>query len=205
LLPAPIPLGSPGNGVAFSPDRRRLAVAVADGRVLLIDPATGRMLRTIRPLEGADGGAVSVAFAPDGSLATGTWAGIVQFWNPVSGVTVGHPVLVASAPVSSIAFAPGAGRFATSGGSDGTLKLWFTSTLQQEGPSLDNEGGTWGNAVFTPDGRWLVAIHSDGHGFLWPVSLGDWESHACAVAGRNMTREEWSRLVAGLSYRPICG
>ena len=27
----------------------------------------------------------TLAFAPDGSLATGTWAGVVQLWNPANG------------------------------------------------------------------------------------------------------------------------
>jgi WD40 repeat protein len=66
-----------GNGVAFSADASLLAVATDDGRVLAPDPTTDRIERTIRPQTGA----LSVAFAADGKLATGSHAGIVDLWK----------------------------------------------------------------------------------------------------------------------------
>jgi hypothetical protein len=49
----------------------------------------------------------------------------------------------------------------------------------------------------TPDGPSLVVISSDGTGSVWPISLDAWKSHARAVAGRSLTREDWSRFVSG--------
>ncbi|MBV8220383.1 MAG: protein kinase, partial [Solirubrobacterales bacterium] len=108
------------NDVAFSPDGRLLAVALGDevgldseGPVLILDSSTGRQIRTIHPLEGDNGGTISVAFAPNGTLATGTYAGVVQLWNPSTGDPIGHPVLAAAAPVASIAFDRSGQRFVT--------------------------------------------------------------------------------------------
>jgi hypothetical protein len=59
--------------------------------------------------------------------------------------------------------------FATSGRQDGTVKLWFTSTLQQEGSALGTREGTTSRALFTPDGRSLLAVDDAGGGVLWPA------------------------------------
>ena len=94
--------------------------------------------------------------------------------------------------------------FATAGGSDGLAKLWATSTARQFGSNLPGNPGRWGNAIFTPDGKNLIVVYDDGTGFVWPVWLPAWQAHACAVAGRNLTREEWSRYVPGHAYAAVC-
>ncbi len=204
VLGPPRALGSPGDSVAFSRDGQQLAVGLDAGPVQLLDPTKGRLLRTLGPIgSGEQLGTTALAFAPQGTLATGSWSGIVQLWNPLTGRNVGHPLLAAAAPVGSIAFDPSGQRFATTGGADGTVKLWFTASLQQEGASLSQTTGGWGNAQFTPDGSALIAVHDNGRGAIWPATLAAWEQHACAVAGRNLTREEWSRFVTGHNYSKV--
>ena len=181
-----------------------LALALADGRVLILDSSNGKQVRTIHPLEGDDGGITGLAFAPNGTLATGTETGVVQLWNPSTGDAISHPVLAAAAPIASIAFDRSGQRFATAGGPEGGLKLWFTSSLQQDGATLDPEQGTSGNAQFTPNGQSLLAVNANGQGSLWPVSLAALENHACTVAGRNFTPEEWSQFITGYKYSQVC-
>jgi WD40 repeat protein/DNA-binding SARP family transcriptional activator/energy-coupling factor transporter ATP-binding protein EcfA2 len=201
--------GTNTNEVAFSPDGRRLAVATGDvqggdGRVLILDSSNGKQVRPIHPLEADNGGTTSLAFAPNGTLATGTSAGIVQLWNPSTGDPIGRPVLVAATPVASIAFDRSGQHFATAGGPEGGLKEWFTSSLQQDGATLDPEQGTWGNAQFTPNGKLLLSVNANGQGSLWPVSLAALENHACTVAGRNLTHDEWSQFITGYEYSQVC-
>ena len=69
--------------------------------------------------------------------------------------------------------------------------------------TFPGDPGQWGDAQYTPDGSKLIVVYQDGTGFVWPVSLRAWEGHACAVAGRNFTREEWSRFV-GNTYSTVC-
>jgi WD40 repeat protein len=189
-----------GDWVALSRDGSLAAVAVDNGTVLVVDTATGQTERTIKPQTGA----ITVAFAPDGTLASGSWPGIVDLWNPKTGRKIGHDLLVAPAPVASLAFAPDGQTFATSGGSSGHTKIWVTSTQQQLGTDLPGGDGFWGNAAYTPDGRYLLSVYGDGSAERWPVSVSAWEDHACAVAGRNATTEEWRRFVGGRSYSKIC-
>jgi WD40 repeat protein len=195
----------PADSVAFSRDGKRLALGLEIGFGAvdqIVDPTSGRVERLIRPLGGS--ASQSLAFAPDGTLATGSWAGIVQRWDVSTGKQLGRPLLAMPAPVSSISFDPTGNEFATGGGSGGFVKLWDTHTLQQLGAAFPGEPGQWANAQFTPDGSQLVTLYSNGRGTVWPGTVRAWEDHACRVAGRNLTREEWRRFVRGRAYSKVC-
>jgi hypothetical protein len=72
------------------------------------------------------------------------------------------------------------------------------------GATFPGDPGQWGNAAYTPDGSRLVVSYEDGTGDVWPTSLAAWEQHVCAVAGRNLTDEEWRRFVGSRSYAKTC-
>jgi WD40 repeat protein/class 3 adenylate cyclase len=199
----PMNLRTYGNAVALSRDGSTVAVAADDGRVLVVDAHSGRLKQTIRPQKGPLS-VTTVAFSHDGTLASGSWAGIVNLWNPTTGKELGHPTLVAQAPVSAIAFAPDGKTFATSGGSSGHTKIWVTSTLQQLGDDFPGGEGSWGNVAYTPNGRYLFSAYADGSAYRWPVTVDAWADQACRVAGRNFTQEEWRRFVTGRSYERVC-
>ena len=190
------------NTVAFSPDGKTLAAGDESGAVAIYEARSGRVDRTIR-IESAFGGYTALAYAPNGTLATGSYAGIVQLWDPSTGREIGKPSAVAAAPVSSIAFDPTGSTFATTGGSDGIAKLWTTAALQQFGSDLPGARNFWANAQFTPGGGHLVVVWEDRTGSVWPTSTAALEAHACAVAGRNFTRTEWRQFVGG-RYRTTC-
>lgn len=189
-----------GDSVSLSPDGSLAAAVVDNNAVIVVDTATDRVDRTIRQQDGS----ITAAFSRDGVLASGSWSGIVDLWSPKTGRKIGHDLLVAPAPVSSIAFAPDGRTFATSGGSSGHTKIWQTATQQQLGTDLPGGDGLWGSVAYTPDGRYLFSVYGDGSAYRWPVTVGSWERHACAVAGRNFTREEWQRFVGGRSYSKVC-
>jgi WD40 repeat protein len=186
--------------LAFSPDGALLAAGLPDGRVLVLDTAGGTTTQTLSPPSGA----TSVAFAPNGTLVTGTAAGTVDLWNPTTGRAQAPALIAASAPITSLAFEPGGRRFVTAGYQDGTVKLWFLSTLQQEGLGLRTDSGTAATVAFAARGHGLLDVQDTGRAFVWPTALSDWERRACQVAGRDFTREEWVRLVAQPRYAPVC-
>jgi WD40 repeat protein len=205
LSAAPLPLGTgPArfDPLAFSPDSRHVAVSTPDGRVLVVDANTAQTRQTLHPIGGDFTG--SLAFAPDGTLATGSLNGIVQLWDPVSGAQVAGPLPVTAGPVSSIAFEPSGQRFVTTASQDGAVKLFATPTLQQVGATLNTDQGTAATATFTHDGNSLLVVNDRGNGFTWPMSLAAWEQRACTVAGRNLTRSEWARFVTGQAYAEVC-
>jgi WD40 repeat protein/class 3 adenylate cyclase len=192
-----------GTAVKFSPDGRTLAVGLDTDRVLLIDPESGRQPRSITSGPASD--AVSaLGFMTGTELLVGGFDGAVRRWDPSTGREIGQPVLVEPAPVASITVDPGGRRFATTGGSNGAVTLWDDRTLTQIGSAFPGGAGTWGAAQFTPDHDQLVALYSDGTGTVWPTSPGAWTAHACSVAGRNFTAEEWRRFVTGEPYERTC-
>ncbi len=201
VLARKLTLGSPASSIAVSPDGRRIAAGLDNGRVVVVDAAALRIERAIRLIGGPAG---SLAMAPDGTLWTGSTGGVVQRWNAATGTQIGHAALVAAGPVASISFGRDANRFTTIGLADSRAKLWTTTPLQQLGASFPRGAGESGHAAITPDGSELVVVSSDGSGSVWPLSVSAWKSHACAVAGRNFTHEEWARLVHGGTSATTC-
>ena len=160
-----------GDFLAAGKEGGNLNHKPVNGFALVYDARTGRLEHRLEPVGATQFAPVIVAFDPDGTLVTGTWAGVVQRWDPTSGAPIGQKTLVAAAPVASIDFDPKEAIFATAGGSDGLAKLWDTKTLQQFGATFPGDPGQWGSAEFTPDGSELVVVYADGTGFVWPTSV----------------------------------
>jgi WD40 repeat protein len=190
-----------GNDLlAFSPSGKLVAMSLFDQSIVIFDASSGDVVQVLA--SGAP--TTSLAFAPDGTLANGTAAGTVELWNPATGNQIGLPLVAGGTSVTTIAFDPSGQRFATAGLGDGTVKLWFTSTLQHQGPVLSTAAGATASAVFERDGNHLLAVDDAGNGFIWPTSVGAWEHQACSLAGRNLSRLEWSQLIIGHTYAPVC-
>ena len=62
----------------------------------------------------------------------------------------------------------------------------------------------WTTSSFTGDGASVVAFDENGLGEVWPATLAAWQAHACAIAGRNLTRAEWQLYVHGRPYEKVC-
>ena len=194
------PLGlAPVAPLAFSRTGSVLAVSRPDGGVSILDPSTGHSTRTI----GQSSFAAALAFAPDGTLAIGTDIGTLQLFNVRTGRRIGPAVQVAKDQVTSISFDPSNERFATTGYPDGTVKLWFRGSLQQQGTPLASGVGSGSRATFAGTNE-LLFIGDRGSGVIWPTSLGAWEQRACSVARRNLTLSEWNQYLLGRPYARIC-
>ena len=201
--PGPLSVSRPGDpvlSVAFSPDGRRLAATFGTGGAGVYDVASGRLVATL----GSGDEVRWVAWSPDGRLlVTGHYDGRARLWTTATwrpaGTLAGHEGYVLWA-----GFSPDGRTLATSG-TDGTALLWDVASRRQIGSALTVDANQWTAASFTPDGRRLVALAVTGRGVAWPTTHVDWERHACAVAGRSLTRREWADAVPDQPYRPVCG
>jgi WD40 repeat protein len=191
---------APPGGIidaAISPDGRTVAVASNVG-VDMLDVATLQTRKTL------DQTVMSLTFSPDGRFlvlggAEG-WAQLVstETWRPVSRRMAGH-----TAEVTSIAVSPD-GQILATGGWEGTVRLFDMATGQALGGPLQGVPNRTLEPRFTPDG-FLFTVSDSGMAYRWDLRPSSWARHACAVAGRKLTRAEWNEVLPGRPYAPACG
>jgi WD40 repeat protein len=160
------------------------------------------MLHKLTVTEGP--GTTALAFSPDGkTLVTGAFNGKVRLWDPRTGLA--RRTWVAQAgPVLSTVYSPDGTVLATSGG-DGTAALWDADSGKQIGAPLIGRSQRWGMAAFDTTGHTLATAFQDGTVLLWDAEPRSWPGRACAVAGRDLTRQEWAEFLPDRPYQPPCG
>ena len=210
---------APGGGsvlsIAFSRDGRRLATGSYRGRLDLWDVAT--RTRHGKPMRVADDGVLSVAFDASGRLVAGGGAtGPVRVWRVADQRPAFPPLTGHTGPVTGVAF-DAAGRFLATTSAFGGTRLWDPATGLGYGdeltgsaipaslsPSIDLPFLGLRNA-FSPDGKLLAVAGVNELAMLWDVDPAVWRRRACAIVGRNLSREEWRLyLPAGTPYRATC-
>jgi WD40 repeat protein len=192
--------GSPLH-LSFSPDGGTLAIGLGE-RTELRD---GRSLRVVARLPGdaARGGEGSwVRFSPDGRLlALGSVDGYTQLWDVATRRPTGPQLAGHEAPVLSAEFSPD-GRMLATTAFDGTVILWDVRSRRSLGTLPAPAAAT---AVrFSRDGRRLFVLRETGLALRWEVTPDAWSEHACRVAGRDLTRAEWTDLVSAEDYQRVC-
>jgi WD40 repeat protein len=143
-------------------------------------------------------------------VATTGIDGLVQLWDARTWRKVGTAFQVAAGFGASVSFDP-TGRFLVTGsGGDDTVKLFDISrpgrAIPFGAPSFPTtqDPEAWVSAQFTGDGSAIVVVESNGEAWVWPLRWQDWAAHACAAAGRQLSRAEWSQFVPGRPYANVC-
>ena len=202
--------------VAFNPDGSLLATGSYRGQLDLWDVATRK--HHGKPMLVAGDGVLSVAFDPSSELlaAGGSGTGGVRVWRVADQRPAFPPLAGHTGNVVGTAFDPDGTFLATSTLSGGT-RLWDPATGLGYGgelassprpaslePTIELPGLGLRNA-FSPDGKQLAVPGVETRPMLWDVDPAVWRERACAIAGRNLTPEEWRLyLPSGTDYRATC-
>jgi WD40 repeat protein len=155
------------DGVAFSPDGKRLATASWDHTAKVWDVESGKELLTLR---GHSNGVYGVAFSPDGKhLATASSDHTAKVWDVESGRELltlrGH-----SDSVDGVAYSPDGKRLATASG-DHTAKVWDAGS-GKELLTLDGHSDVVDGVAFNPDGKRLATASWDHTAKVWDAESG---------------------------------
>ncbi|HEV8322522.1 MAG TPA: tetratricopeptide repeat protein [Myxococcota bacterium] len=157
-----IDLGAVPTALGLSPGSRYLAVALEDGRVLVLDPLSGAPEVTLRDFAVRATGA---AFTADGRfLVTSSWDGTARVYQTGSwesaGVHVLHPDVITS-------LAAGA-RVAVTASADCRLKVWEAASgaelVQLPGHTTEVE-----SVAVSLDGRRLASVDYAGALRFWEL------------------------------------
>ncbi len=201
--------------LAFSRDGTLLATGSYKGRLDLWDVAT----RAHRgdPMSVTDDGFASVAFDPRGRLvAAGGAIGPVRVWRVDDQRSAFPPLTGHTGLITGASFDPAGALLATTT-LQGATRLWDPATGLGYGDELvaDPQLTTLTANIdlpflglrnaFSPDGKVLAVAGVESRGMLWDTDPAVWRDRACAITGRNLTREEWTLyLPAGTPFRATC-
>ncbi|HEY5875596.1 MAG TPA: NACHT and WD repeat domain-containing protein, partial [Ilumatobacteraceae bacterium] len=186
--------------VVTTPDERTALVLLTGDAYASIDLVEGNV--TYRDDLGVDPTWLEVS--PDGTrLAIGASSGEVGVINLASGAWARPPIDTHGGWVQRVAYAPDGASFASSG-SDGQVTLSDGKTGEQVATLVPGGPNVWAAVEFQPDGHTLLVAGSDGAVRTVDPRLESWIDRACAVAGRNLTEDEWAETIGDRPYHETC-
>jgi WD40 repeat protein len=160
--------GDPNAGVAVSADGGRLAHRSRDGRIRIVDAATGKAALVID----VGGERVhSLAFSPDGRQLAAGFQGEVRLWSAQDGSAINAPIRNTDNAINvSVTFSPDGNQIlATSEGAPARILDSRTGRLLRQLPRSMAHAG-----AYSPDGRRIVTggrLHHDVPR-IWDAATG---------------------------------
>ena len=200
---AKLQLAAVVDDVGLSPDGKTLAVTTGadSGQGSVEIYSVPRLARTaVLPAQWGRWG----RFSPDGRLlVVADHEGRLQLFDTKTWKPRTRPVIAHRDEILSVNFSPDSRTLATTS-LDGTTRLWNLASGRPIGEGLPGPPQHRSAATFVRGGTHLVVVYDDGRGLLWDLRPSSWARHACSVAGRTLTRDEWSDALPGRDYAPAC-
>jgi len=209
----PVDPGEVPCAIALGPDNRTALLATAARESTwsfwqthcsdwaLVDLRSGAVLH--RGTVGADLGIGDVDVSPSGDTAAmALSSGQVLELDLGTGTASYPPVAAHEGHIFSLGYAPDGSRFLTSG-SDASAAVWVAGTGRLEARIVAPTH--FSVSEFASDGRTVVlADPYRGAVYRWDTRLDYALSVACRLAGRDLTRSEWTDQFGERPFRTTC-
>jgi WD40 repeat protein len=196
-----LPPGFVPNSAGITPDGRHLLVASYDVGTETVDLVTGRKVAGPNPAM------VEVAVSSRGLAAGAGPDGRVAFYDPRTLRPRGAALPGALGGAYDLRFSADGNRLLIQSG-DRTLRLVDVPSRTVMGDPIP-VGETVNlfsheRHLLRADGREVAAQLDDGIA-IWDLDPANWIGAACKAAGRNLTREEWTRYLGAFgAYHQTC-
>ena len=192
----------PPTALSFNPDGTRLALAIAHpdgtGEVDVLSVPSLVLVTRLTVTAGRQ-----AQFSRDGwRLIYQDDSGQVWTFDTRTWTVRGLPLIGAPQP-GDFTLAPDNRTLATTS-ADGTVQLWDLASDHAIGIRLGFGVAQPVSAAVLAGGTAVVTIADDGNGALWDLSPRSWETRACTIAGRPLTRAEWQDVLPGRTFAPAC-
>jgi WD40 repeat protein/DNA-binding SARP family transcriptional activator len=198
---SPVDTGTRVTEVFAGPES--LAVALLDQGFVLADLGSGQVL-----FEDTSIGVWGSGLSSNGTrLAVGTNTGEVGLLDIERAEWIVPPKArtVHRAAIARVSFSPDGSRFAT-GSRDGRVGVFDATTGRPE-ISFPDLFGPWAMPYFEPDGRAILVSALEGLTpgvYRWDLRPDAELDTACAIAGRNLTEDEWRDAFGDRQHRATC-
>jgi hypothetical protein len=169
--------------------------------VSLLEVASGRL--NAAPVWSPDGAPVNgfAVSAREDLLVAAASGGMVFLADPGTARLIGSAVQMGSTDLTSVALSPNQSLLAALD-TDGSLHLWNRGIGRALGPPLRSDTPSYG-PFFLPGGQRLITGSFAGL-LSWDLDAASWQETACALAGRDLSREEWDAFLPDEPYRGTC-
>jgi WD40 repeat protein/DNA-binding SARP family transcriptional activator len=180
------------NDVAFGGDATMVATTGDDGAARVWDAATGAPVVAVA----GRGEVWGPSFSRGGDLLAAAWPDeeLVRIVDVATGTTVREVRLVAG----GTSFSPVDDRLAIAAGNeavvvDATTGEQLVAIEPPGGPVSPVGASQWpvDDVAFSPDGRWLATVGSDGEAHVWDAATGDLHATMSGHAAGTV-RVDWS-------------
>ena len=151
------------QSIAFSPDGRRLALALGDGNVVLLDATTDKRVALLAGCRSC-GPPQNVAYSPDGTIVAVAYETSVVIWDSANDKRLPFDCGLCGPDI-----ALGAGHLLAVTDQNGSIRLWNTSTNRQVGRPIAPQQPVESFA-FSPESNALVVGDLEGGVTLWNTS-----------------------------------
>jgi WD40 repeat protein len=206
-----IDIGGSVQAFALSPDQRLLAAGMALGPLDGLPPAEIRLLDadTLEVKQvltvGAGDQPLDVSFSPDGKLlASGGAQGNLAVIDVSSGRILRAPDRVHNGQLTQVEWLPDSRTVVTTG-MDGRVSLYDAERgLARVTLPASAEPGDGYTYLLSLTEDEVTATTGALPGRTYPLDPERWLGHACLVAGRDLTEDEWASYLGDLPYERTC-
>jgi WD40 repeat protein len=189
------------NSVVFHPDGRWLAAAGSEGDIAIWTDLANLAPQPETNFPAHEGRAIDLAIDPQGRwLASAGYDGTIKLWRlgdiPVdpddSDLKPEYTLPTQGGGIISISFSRD-GNTLASAGNDGVIRLWDLKRPESDARLLISDELTVSSIAFSESGELVVRSSDVVH--LWNTSLESLVEAVCARVWRNLTDDEWAKLI----------